>query len=241
MPFELLCKIDSQIFVIQHLLIVSQCTVKGQCTASSDVCLSDSCISGCGANTLDTTLIQDTTQTKTTTHLNSKTTTEAKLKATTTTDHETLSKAHTTTTTTTTPTAQTMTKAASTSSEKPVWTLAAYTGQNCDGDYYVLEGHRADDSKCVDIHSGLSTSDSGSGVSCVYFTDGGFSSNNCTFSPNLKIWSWILSGATCSAYAGKGCKGDIVELETYSSGCQAETWRRPHYYTTWLSIQCTAK
>jgi hypothetical protein len=40
---------------------------------------------------------------------------------------------------------------ATTTSQGPTWTLIAYTGTTCNEDYYLLTGHKDQDSKCIDL------------------------------------------------------------------------------------------
>lgn len=218
-----------------------QCTTEGLCAASSDICLSDTCISNCGTKTTAQAPAQ-TVAAPEKTQVTTKSTT-TKIKPTTVKVDPTTTKANPTTTSTTksTSTKSTSTTSKTTTSEGAAWTLSAYTGLYCDGDkYLVFTGHKDFDGKCLDIHGGYPSDITTSGASCRYFWDGGGNSSDCDSSPSLGIFSWALTGGKCTAY-NKQCNNsgrDRVKISPMT-GCQEDLERRPHYYMHWGSVSCT--
>ena len=188
------------------------------------MCRTSQCISGCNttsASTTSTTSTTSSTRSTSSTSLIKSSTTE---KPTSTTEN----------------TSSTSTKpitAAATGTG--LWTLAAYTGETCNGDYYMLTGTSLTDTTCLDLHGGLSF-EMTDGVSCGYYTNGGSTYADCDSSPELGIWSWSISGGSCMAFE-KSCSNsgsNIVDLYDQSTGCQESTMYHPHYYMTWRSLKC---
>ncbi|OOQ86750.1 peptidoglycan binding domain-containing protein [Penicillium brasilianum] len=147
-----------------------------------------------------------------------------------------------TTTTTKAETISTTTKTkamATTTSQGPAWTLVAYTGAACNEDYYLLTGHKDQDSKCIDLPGDYQAgSDDQSGVYCKYFTDGGFSSSSCASAPVENFVSWSLTGGVCAAY-DKPCGesgGQAISIDS-ETGCQADVMMK-HVEMKWRSIRC---
>lgn len=170
--------------------------------------------------------------TKTTTKDSAKTTTTAKIETTTTKAEPTTTKAEITSTT----------KAAATTAvdEPNKWTLTAYTGNNCDGDYDLIELHGAETSACYNIRE-LGTDVGDTGASCRYFTDGGFSQASCVSSPaSMVFWSFIVTGGTCTIYNEQDCdsKGTNFELQT-TNGCKKEDMYHPNWGVVWASVRCS--
>ncbi|CAI7564353.1 unnamed protein product [Penicillium glandicola] len=135
----------------------------------------------------------------------------------------------TTTTKTTTPTKTTstktttssQTKAKTSTSKAPTvspWTLTMYSKVDCVGNYYVLEGHNEGYStQCVNLHSGLSSKYTDTGVFCKWFTDGGNSYNDCDAGNLHSPQSWIMQGGLCTTYNRKDCNGTDLDFYTYTS------------------------
>ncbi|KAJ6018091.1 hypothetical protein N7451_001470 [Penicillium sp. IBT 35674x] len=200
------------------------CIITGGCASAedgdSDLCRTSQCISGC-----------DTTSASTSTTSSTKSTSSTSSTKSTSTEGSTSTTEHTSSTSTKT------TAAAATGTG--LWTLAAYTGETCNGDYYVLTGTSLTDTECLDLHGGLSL-EMTDGVSCGYYTDGGSTYADCDSSPELGIWSWSISGGSCVAFE-KSCSNsgsNIVDLYDQSTGCQESTMYHPHYYMTWRSLKC---
>ncbi|KGO36402.1 Peptidoglycan-binding Lysin subgroup [Penicillium expansum] len=119
------------------------------------------------------------------------------------------------TTTTSTISSQTKTKTStSTSTTKPKivkpWSLTMYTKQDCKGDYYVLQGHNKGYSDtCLNLHGGLSSKDTDTGVSCKWFTNDGKSSTKCDSGALTRPQSWIVETGICTVFSVKDCKHDL--------------------------------
>ena len=216
---------------LQFNLMSSQCIAAGICSISLDVCSSSDCISNCGLKVTTKTTLEKAT--KTTTKDSAKTKVTAKIETTTTREEVTTTKAETTSTT----------KAAATTAvdEPNKWTLTAYTGNTCDGDYDLIELHGAENSECYNIRE-VGTGVEDSGASCRYFTDGGFSEASCVSSPTgMVFWSFIVTGGTCTIYNEKDCdhsKGTSFELQT-TSGCKKEDMYHPNWGVVWASLKCS--
>lgn len=143
-------------------------------------------------------------------------------------------------TTTLAKTTTTTTKATSTTtSEGPAWTLVAYTGTTCDEDYYLLTGHKDQDSKCIGLPGDYKAKfDDPTGVYCKYFTDDGFNSTSCASAPQETFVSWSLTGGVCTAY-DKSCNesgGKAISIDS-KTGCQADVMKK-HVEMKWRSIRC---
>ncbi|KAJ5778570.1 hypothetical protein N7520_001816 [Penicillium odoratum] len=193
------------------------CITGGQCVAtSSDSCSSSKCISNCETASTKTTSIKSTSTSTKTSSMRSTSTTE-----------------HTSSTKTTTTAGPTGTG---------LWTLAAYTGYSCDGDYYFIMGNSLVDNECLSLHGGLSVGlDMTNGVTCGYYTNDGAIYTDCDSSPSLGIWSWDMTGGSCTAYED-GCgtsDGNSVEISS-ATGCQVEEmFNNPHYEINWGSVKCS--
>ncbi|KAJ5659097.1 Peptidoglycan-binding Lysin subgroup [Penicillium longicatenatum] len=205
------------------------CIITGKCATAedgdSDLCRTSSCISGCDTTSVSTKSAKSTSTTSSTkTTSTASTKSIATEKSTSTTEHTTSSSTKTT---------------AAAATGTGLWTLAAYTGQICNGDYYVLTGTSLTNMECLSLHGGLSL-EMMDGVSCGYYTDGGSTYADCDSSPELKIWSWSISGGSCVAFE-ESCSNsgsNIVDLYDQSTGCQESTMYHPHYYMTWRSLKC---
>lgn len=151
----------------------------------------------------------------------------------------TTSKLQTTTKAKTTTTPNKAKSTSTTTSEGPAWTLVAYTGTTCDDDYYLLTGHKDQDSKCIDLPGNYKAGpDDQTGVYCKYFTDGGFSSSSCASTPVEKFLSWSLTGGVCTAY-DKPCSksgGQAISIDS-QTGCQADVMFK-HVEMEWRSVRC---
>lgn len=193
----------------------------GVCATEEDLCSGSQCISGCDTKSTSTASTASSTKSASRTFSTRSTIIE---KSTSTAEH-----------TSSTSTKTTAVAATGTG----LWTLAAYTGETCNGDYYVLTGTSLIDTECIDLHGGLSL-DMTDGVSCGYYTDEGSTYTDCDSSPELGIWSWSIFGGSCVAFenscSNSGSK--IVDLYNQSTGCQESTMYHPHYYMTWRSLKC---
>ncbi|KAJ6084453.1 Peptidoglycan-binding Lysin subgroup [Penicillium sp. IBT 16267x] len=211
------------------------CIMGGSCAtvadADLDMCRSSICISNCETETTSesTTAVKTTAATEHTS--STKTTSSTSSTKSSTTEKLTSTTEHTSSTSTKT------TAAAATGTG--LWTLAAYTGETCNGDYYVLTGTSLTDTECLSLHGGLNF-EMTDGVSCGYYTDGGSTYADCDSSPELEIWSWSMSGGSCVAFE-ESCSNsgsNIVDIYDQSTGCQEQTMYHPHYYMTWRSLKC---
>jgi hypothetical protein len=145
----------------------------------------------------------------------------------------------TTKTKTTTITQQQM---STTTSETPMWTLAAYLNTDCDAtaNYYLLEGPTSDD--CIDIRKGGLSQYSDTGVSCRYYTDGGFTTSSCDGMPEHDVWSHVLTGGICLVYTDDctSSNGGVSQSLTSYEKCSTVSPFAPGAALTWRSIRCTA-
>ncbi|KAJ5666363.1 Peptidoglycan-binding Lysin subgroup [Penicillium maclennaniae] len=207
------------------------CLSAGTCSTSSDVCSSSDCISNCRSKVTTQTTMKKAT--KTSTKDSAKTKTTAEDETTTTKAEHTMTKAE----------PASVTKASTTiaSDEPNKWTLTAYTGNKCGGDYDLIELHGAETSKCFNIRE-LGTQVEGTGASCRYFTNGGFSQASCVSSPtDMVFWSFIVTGGTCTIHNEKDCensKGINFELQT-TNGCKKEDVYHPNWGVVWASLKCS--
>ncbi|KAJ5970828.1 uncharacterized protein N7479_000746 [Penicillium vulpinum] len=126
----------------------------------------------------------------------------------------------TTTTTRTTSTSKTasttksnessQTKSSTSTSQAPtvsLWSLTMYSKKDCTGDYYVLQGHNVGylNTSCLNLHGGLSSKYTDTGVFCKWFTNGGDSNTNCDAGTLESPQSWIVQGGLCTVSNAKDC------------------------------------
>ncbi|KAJ6108663.1 Peptidoglycan-binding Lysin subgroup [Penicillium sp. IBT 18751x] len=188
------------------------CISAGTCSTSSDICSSSDCISNCGSKVTAQTTMK---------------------KATNTNAEHTMTKAE--------PASATKASTTIPPDEPNKWTLTAYTGNECGGDYDLIELHGAETSKCFNIRE-LGTQVEEVGASCRYFTNGSFSQAGCVSSPtDMVFWSFIVIGGTCTIYNEEDCdnsKGINFELQT-TSGCKKEDVYHPNWGVVWASLKCS--
>ncbi|KAJ5935680.1 hypothetical protein N7466_005227 [Penicillium verhagenii] len=227
------------------------CIMGGVCSTS---CSSSNCISGCDkdadqttASKADaTTAVKSSTTAEHASSSTSTTSTKSTTKSTATTEHTSSTKTTSitssikSTTTTEKKSSTKTTTAVPAATGTGLWTLAAYTGTQCDGEYFVLTGNSLADSRCLSLHEGLSfeTTD---GVSCGYYYDGGNNYTDCENSPKeVWVYSWSLTGGTCVAYTDGCGTSDYNTVDVPSAtGCQAEGYlHNMHYYMIWTSLMC---
>lgn len=120
------------------------------------------------------------------------------------------------------------------------WSLSLYTGNNCDDDYYFLEGNNvADPTKCMDLIGGIGSEYTDNGVFCRYFTDGGFDSVSCENSIAVPIQSWILKGGVCLTYENNCTAPGQASMMVPLTGCQKAADRSAAYMSI-QSLRCFA-
>jgi len=151
----------------------------------------------------------------------------------------TLTKATSETTTETITTTKTQ-STTTTSATPTTWTLVAYSKVSCEGDYYILEGPTSKD--CVDIRSGLEEY-SDTGVSCRYYTDGGFTTSSCDNLPEIVVLSHHLSHGSCLMYEDE-CQssgGGYSAMITSWAGCTtfSPAPEAADNAIKWRSLRCT--
>lgn len=146
----------------------------------------------------------------------------------------TTSKKTTTTTTSRKTTTTTKKKTTTTTSKKSeqtgnLWSIAIYNKPNCEGDYYVVQGHSAHtNNKCLGIHSGISSEDTGTNTWCRRYTDGGFKNTNCDKGPIHEVKSWHITSGICTVYDSEICESNGLS-QAYASwikpGCRnSDNW-----------------
>ncbi|KGO48029.1 Peptidoglycan-binding Lysin subgroup [Penicillium expansum] len=83
------------------------------------------------------------------------------------------------------------------------WEITLYSKMGCEGDYYHLEGYNKeflDNKGCLNLHGGLNSKFTETGVTCKWWTDDGFTWSSCDSSKLMKPQSWILKNGYCSAF-----------------------------------------
>ncbi|KAJ5929702.1 hypothetical protein N7454_006652 [Penicillium verhagenii] len=228
-----------------------QCIMGGVCSTS---CSSSNCISGCDKDTDQTTAskadattaVKSSTTAEHASSSTSTTSTKSTTKSTATTEHTSSTKTTSvtssikSTTTTEKKSSTKTTTAAPAATGTGLWTLAAYTGTQCDGEYFVLTGNSLADTRCLSLHGGLSF-EATDGVSCGYYYDDGNNYTDCDNSPkDVWVYSWSLTGGTCVAYTDGCGTSDYNTVDVPSAtGCQAEGYlHNQHYYMIWSSLMC---
>ncbi|CAI7611003.1 unnamed protein product [Penicillium glandicola] len=228
------------------------CASSGQCGTTSAFCdASQACIFNCGAKTTQKETTTKSTTSKTTTTIAKTTTATTKRSTTTTTTKTTTTTAKTTTTTSkkTTTTAKTTTtqKAATkvTSSVNPTqtWQIAIYEKDNCEGGYFLAQGHESQDpGHCLVLADNTDTDVSDTTTSCRWWTDGGINWGTCASSTLTKPKSWYLTTGTCYVYKGSKCVNEdwIGEVYVPDLGCQTHKtgYLSPNLNKVWGSLQC---
>lgn len=138
------------------------------------------------------------------------------------------------------PTTTTTTTAASPTA---TWSIAIYSEEDCAGDYYSVEGHNLDGSSntCLVLRDGLSSDVLSSGVSCRWFTDGGFSWTDCDSSTLTQPLSWRVVGGVCTAYDNDSCSKDGYQ-DAYTPGQGCHNYDASLDDTqTWIAMTCGAE
>lgn len=108
----------------------------------------------------------------------------------------------------------------------------------------MVQGHAASNGTCLQLHS-LSSEYTETGVWCKYYTDGGFNSTSCDQIPDkgqsALIYSWGLSGGSCTAFADPQCNEQLYQQESFihESACEPETESRPHMLIDWVALKCS--
>lgn len=153
----------------------------------------------------------------------------------------------TTTTTTKKTTTTTKKKTTTTTSKKSeetgnLWSIAVYSEANCEGDYYVVQGHNAHtNNKCLGIHSGISSDDTGTNTWCRHYTNGGFKNTNCDKGPIQPFMSWHIKSGICTVYDSDTCSSNSLS-QAYASwikpGCNnADKWAPREFH----ALKCSHK
>lgn len=141
----------------------------------------------------------------------------------------------TATTTTTTTTNKSKTKTSSNAEETSgPWSISIYSEEDCEGDYYLVEGHNPHTTReCISIHSGIKSTYTGAGTWCQWYTDGGFNHTDCDDGPNLEVKSWHITTGICTVYDTETCEPNGLSQAYASwirSGCNnADNWSPEHF------------
>ncbi|KAJ5208321.1 hypothetical protein N7449_002700 [Penicillium cf. viridicatum] len=238
------------------------CSSSGLCGTTSHFCTSaahaTTALLSISTSTHSATSKKTTTSTSTTKSIHplvasSETSSTSKTKSTSTTKSVPTSTSTTTTTkttsthkTTTTSTKSSQTKAktsTSTSTTKSTtinpWLLKMYTKKDCAGDYYILQGHNVGYSKtCVNLHGGLSSKYTETGVSCKWFTNRGKSTSDCDASTLERPQSWTVEAGICTVFDTKNCKSSPYS-NAYTPELKAPCQNRGKFDTPkFLSMNC---
>ncbi|KAJ5668977.1 Peptidoglycan-binding Lysin subgroup [Penicillium macrosclerotiorum] len=216
------------------------CSNAGKCGTTSDFCSQASgCISNCNADSsvaftsesdkssteTSATTMKEVSSAITTTSIKSMTTTTSTKSTTTTTSTQSTTTTTSTKSTTTESTETIMTESIeqTASAETAKWQIAMYSESGCKGDYYLLQGHNTvGGAQCVSLHGRLSTSVTDTGISCRWWTDGGFSWTDCDSSSLKQPKSWYITNGECWVYPTDQCVQKDYSGEIYRAriGCQ---------------------
>ncbi|KAJ5779772.1 hypothetical protein N7457_007492 [Penicillium paradoxum] len=121
------------------------------------------------------------------------------------------------------------------------WQFTIYTEKDCKGDYYHIEGYnrRYNDTMemCSALRGGkLSSKWSEQGLTCKWWTDGGFTWKPCDKSPLEKPGSWIVKDGFCEGFTESECSCFDHFIGHYKpKGCQN---RQRHDPPTLRSFMC---
>ncbi|KAJ5615597.1 hypothetical protein N7537_000711 [Penicillium hordei] len=236
------------------------CSSSGLCGTTSDFCTSKAHVTtalSISTSTHSATTKKTTTSTSTTKYIHqlvastetsstSKTTKTSTTKCVSTTTTKTTSTHKTTTAST--KSSQTKAKTStststSTSTTKSTtvnpWLLTMYTKKDCAGDYYILQGHNVGYSKtCVNLHGGLSSKYTETGVSCKWFTNRGKSISDCDASTLKRPQSWTVEAGICTVFDTKNCKSSLYS-NAYTPELKAPCQNRGKFDTPkFLSMNC---
>lgn len=122
------------------------------------------------------------------------------------------------------------------------WTIAIYSEPNCAGDYYSLEGYNIDSSadQCLVLRGGDLPQTSNASTSCRWFTNGGFSWDDCSTSTLTQPLSWSVLGGVCTAYDTNTCTDDgNADAYDPTQGCHSYSASNLDI-KTWISLRCGA-
>ncbi|KAJ5707326.1 hypothetical protein N7488_007127 [Penicillium malachiteum] len=103
------------------------------------------------------------------------------------------------------------------------WTVALYSKEDCEGDYYLISGYTTDFEQCLELQTKeMSDDPSLTTTWCEWFTDGGMTSSSCDKGTIKTPVSMDLTNATCEVFSSAACsaRSEIVaEYAGGSSGC----------------------
>ncbi|KAJ5579784.1 uncharacterized protein N7459_005769 [Penicillium hispanicum] len=208
------------------------CSKEGLCGTTAEFCTSaDGCVSNCGVKSVTTAhpaatkTTSSKTSEKTTSSETSKTEARTSSKTTSSEESKTSSKESTKTTSTeekkTTSKEESKTTTSTASSSTPTWEIAIYEDKKCSGDYYLVEGHNSYiTNDCLVLESDISTDVMSDGVSCRWYTDGGFSWTSCANSKLKRPKSFWITQGQCWVYSDTKCKKESGTVYGPWIGCQ---------------------
>lgn len=131
------------------------------------------------------------------------------------------------------------TSIATASSSSAHWQLTMYSKDNCEGDYYLLQGYGTWFDKCLRLNSGLSTVVSDTDVSCRWWIDGGFNWTSCDKSDLKKPQSWFMGHGSCWVYPDSTCKEQSGSINDGTHlGCQTQHTMATAPDTVFGSLKC---
>ncbi|KAJ5793911.1 hypothetical protein N7457_000510 [Penicillium paradoxum] len=159
-----------------------------------------------------------------------------------TTSIKTTSTTKTTLTTKSTKTSQVTTSTSTSTGKvaKTPWSITMYSKKDCEGDYYVLQGHNLGYSNtCLNLHGGLSSKYTETGVSCKWFTNGGSNYANCDAGTLEAPESWVVQVGLCTVYNAKNCDPSDGHANAYMHENKKPCRNRGKFDTPkFLSMTC---
>ncbi|KAJ5884953.1 Peptidoglycan-binding Lysin subgroup [Penicillium taxi] len=119
------------------------------------------------------------------------------------------------------------------------WMIRIFDSTDCTGDFYFVEGrnNHIDESKCLNLHGGLSPN-AGDDVSCTWWTKDGTESTYCDASSLNSPGSFYLSQAHCNVFKKADCSDRVLIGYDYTiqKGCHSA-----EQVNAWSALMCGIK
>ncbi|KAJ5730316.1 uncharacterized protein N7483_004824 [Penicillium malachiteum] len=129
-----------------------------------------------------------------------------------------------------------------TSTGTNVWTIALYSKQDCEGDYYLISGVTTDFDQCLELQTNeIPDQPSQTSTWCEWFTDGGMESTSCDKGTINTPVSMELTNATCEVFSSAACSSSssyIAEYVGEGNGCLNDK-NEATVIDPWGSLACS--
>ncbi|KAE8326176.1 hypothetical protein BDV39DRAFT_206072 [Aspergillus sergii] len=101
------------------------------------------------------------------------------------------------------------------------WTIALYSKDNWEGDYYLLSGISENFDKCLDLHDPDLSDNPADNTWCEWFTSGGMDTTACDASTLTTPVSLHMINATCEVFTTTDCSSGstVREYAGSDNGC----------------------